>query len=268
MAKASYMKSYTIGSVTKYTSIDFKGSEKFCHEGVVKVIDKLSRSEDETPNNTQGEAATNIALFSNNGETESPVSAHSQASPCPPCATPAPQPPIYDVTLKDGEEIQIMEIGTFTVANIITGKCEKLVQYILVDCLKDEYRMNPTETTEGGWDACELRKKLNGEILDRFPDELRTEMVPFENGDLLRLPTREEIFGDKDGNRQFECMKRRGNRVASQGKNGPWEYYWLSSVANSTDFCTVTGNGIVSDSGASNVAGVRPRFQLRVRSES
>lgn len=125
--------------------------------------------------------------------------------------------------------------------------------------------MNPTDTTEGGWEATELRSKLNGEILARLPKDLRDRMVPFGNGDLLRLPTREEIFGDKNGNGQFECMELRRNRIAFQDKNGQWEWYWLSSVAYSTYFCNVYGDGDVDYNGASGVYGVRPLLQIKLR---
>jgi len=168
------------------------------------------------------------------------------------CITPAKCPPIYDVTLKDGEEIQVMELG------VRDGKR----QFILVDCLKKPYRMNPTDTTKGGYDACELRSKLNGEILARFPDELRAAMVPFENGDLLKLPSDEEIFGNEDGDGQFECMKDVRNRIAMCGKGGYITTYWLSAVAPSWTFGDANSSGAARDNGAA-VNGVRPRFQLR-----
>lgn len=36
--------------------------------------------------------------------------------------------------------------------------------------------------------------------------------------------------------------------------------WWLSAVANSTNFCNVNSNGNVNYNNASNVNGVRPRF--------
>jgi len=168
------------------------------------------------------------------------------------CLTPAKCPPIYDVTLKDGEEVQVMELGVQ----------DDKRQFILVDCLKKPYRMNPTDTTKGGYDACELRSKLNGEILDRFPDELRAAMVPFENGDLLKLPSEEEIFGDEDGDGQFECMKAVRNRIAMCGKGGYITAYWLSVVAASWAFYFVNGCGYALSHRAPGMLGVRPRFQI------
>lgn len=68
--------------------------------------------------------------------------------------------------------------------------------FCLVNCLAQEYPMNETNTNEGGYEASELRKKLNGKILDRFPSDLKALMVPFDNGDFLRIPTEKEIHGE------------------------------------------------------------------------
>ena len=49
--------------------------------------------------------------------------------------------------------------------------------------------MNKDNTNEGGYENSDLRKNLNGEILEQYPDKIRKRMVAFENGDLLRIPT-------------------------------------------------------------------------------
>lgn len=163
---------------------------------------------------------------------------------------------VFDFTLKDGEEVQAM----------VVKKEQGKALCILVDCLRKEYPMNDTHTTEGGWEGSKLRKVLNAEILERFPEEVRTAMVPFENGDLLRLPTEREIFGrtyyseEDDGVKQFEPMKDRRNRIAFQGKNGAWEYWWLSAVSGSTYFCRVGHVGYAGSLRAGHSYGVRPLF--------
>jgi len=163
---------------------------------------------------------------------------------------------VFDFTLKDGEEVQAMVV--------VKGQDKALC--ILVDCLKDEYPMNSNHRTEGGWEGSMLRKTLNSEILERFPDGVRNAMVAFSNGDYLRLPTEREIFGrtyyseEDDGVKQFEPMKDRRNRIAFQGKNGAWEFWWLSAVSNSTDFCLVHASGGASTDNAGYSRGVRPLF--------
>ena len=59
-------------------------------------------------------------------------------------------------------------------------------------------------------------------------------MIPFDNGDLLRIPTEYEIFGENeygeqepDWVEQFEYTKKRRGRIALAGLNGGLQYYWL-----------------------------------------
>jgi len=98
--------------------------------------------------------------------------------------------------------------------------------------------------------------------------------VPFDNGDMLRIPTEREIFGENkygeeepDTVRQFEAMKKRRNRIAFQGLNGDWEWYWLQnkvrSVRSATNACNVNDGGDAFASGASYSYGVRPLFKYR-----
>lgn len=145
--------------------------------------------------------------------------------------------------------------------------------FCAVDCLEQEYPMNRKPTNEGGYEACELRKTLNSEIVERFPAEIREIMVPFESGDLLRLPTEKEIFGankygedEPDTVTQWEPMKLRRNRIAFQGRNGAWEWYWLQNrlrdVASAAHFALVNYGGHANYSSASNSLGVRPAFKI------
>ena len=93
---------------------------------------------------------------------------------------------IIKIRLTDGVKVQA----------IAMQQEEDGMIFCLVDCLPSEYPMNSTRTNEGGYKESDLRKKLNGEILNLFPAELKAMMVPFENGDLLRLP----FDGTKDEN--------------------------------------------------------------------
>ena len=68
--------------------------------------------------------------------------------------------------------------------------------FCAIDCLKDEYPMNKNGSNEGGYKESDLRKWLNAEILDKFPQKIREHMQPMEYGDLLRIPTEQEIFGE------------------------------------------------------------------------
>ena len=165
-------------------------------------------------------------------------------------------------TLNDGEEVEALAVKQEQDGMI----------FCLVDCLRKEYSMNPTYSNCGGYKSCALRKALNTEILDRFPDEIREKMVAFEGGDLLRLPMECEIFDgniygvEEDGSvEQWEPMKKRQNRIAFQGKGtDTWEWYWLQDKydGSAADFANVDGNGFANYGTASSSHGVRPVFKI------
>lgn len=144
--------------------------------------------------------------------------------------------------------------------------------FCFVDCLAAEYRMNENNTNAGGWEESDLRKKLNGEILSCFPPKIGSKLVPFENGDYLRIPTEKEIFGENkygeaepDSVKQWKPMKQRRNRIAFQGLNGAWEWYWLQNPAanSAAGFATVDSGGIAGCGGASDAGGGRPVVKIR-----
>lgn len=170
---------------------------------------------------------------------------------------------IIKVKLTDGVKVQAMAMQ----------QEEDGMIFCLVDCLPGEYPMNSTRTNEGGYKESDLRKKLNGEILNLFPAELKAMMAPFENGDLLRLPTEKEIFGENYYGehespyvKQWKPMKKRRNRMAFDGsKDENLQRYWLMNNVreSATYFSLVPCYGIVSLNYASHPLGVRPAFKLR-----
>lgn len=116
-----------------------------------------------------------------------------------------------------------------------------------------------------------MRVTLNSEVLELYPDKLRKIMIPFENGDMLRIPTEKEIFGeningdDHEGEdiKQFECMKEQRNRIAFQGsKTNDWEWYWLQNVVANVSFAVCSRGGYASFGSASAAHGVRPLLRI------
>lgn len=168
---------------------------------------------------------------------------------------------IIHFSLNDGEQVE---------AKAMKQEVDGMI-FMLVDCLADEERMNDEDSNRGGFGSSDLRTKLNGEILDRFPSNIKDKMIAFASGDILRLPTEKEVFGvneygeeESDSIAQFEPMKERRNRIAFQGKNGSWEWYWLENKHNrsGTDFAFVNTNGIAYYDSASTSLGVRPAFKI------
>lgn len=176
---------------------------------------------------------------------------------------------VISFKLKDGEKVQAKAVK----------KTDEGMLFLTVDCLKDEYQMFKYKVgaMEINYFNSDLRHKLNGEILDRFPEEIRSRMVGMRIGntdafDLLRIPTEREIFGENPRGKeesdtvgQFKGMKNRRNRIAFQGsKNGTQEWYWLQNRVEDTasDFALVNSDGTAGGGGASSFDGVRPVFLL------
>ena len=169
-------------------------------------------------------------------------------------------------------EIQIgdrIEVGHYT------ATCQKLVGEGLALFLLDQYLDKPMQknTNAGGYDGSDLRKDLNtGKILDEFAP---LELVPFENGDLLRLPLYGEMFGhddwynsgavEPDNCEQWPLMKERANRIAER-KGENYEWGWLQNIrqGSASPFCHVYGYGGAYYCYASFSFGVRPAFLIKL----
>lgn len=174
---------------------------------------------------------------------------------------------IVSYTMEDGEEVEAI-----AVKEEFDKHGNLCMVFMLLDCLKEECRMNRDDTNDGGYEESHLRDQLATKYLEKFPAALRLNMVPFENGDLLRIPTEREIFGrniygEEEPNtvEQFKPMKKRRNRMAFDGLNGETQAYWLQNkrVRSATNFCLVNLDGGAASSVASYPFGVRPLYRIR-----
>lgn len=172
---------------------------------------------------------------------------------------------IIKFKLNDGEKVQAMAVK----------ETSKGMLFMLVDCLAKEYPMFTSleDMTEDyfTYENSDLRKALNSEIIARFPEKIRSRMVTLDNGDMLRIPTEREIFGENiygqeesDTVKRFKPMKKKRNRIAFQGKEGAWEWYWLMNrhKDSASNFALVSLDGRAHYSYASYPFGVRPVFLL------
>lgn len=164
--------------------------------------------------------------------------------------------------LTDGEKVQAMAVQQENDGML----------FCLVDCLADEYSMNDKNTNKGGYEGSDLRKKLNTEVMARFPADIKAMMVPFGNGDYLRLPTEKEISGENYYGeyespyvQQWKPMKQKRNRIAFQGKNGNWEWYWLQNKCRDSVNCfaEVSHLGYANYDRSSGSRSVRLVFKLK-----
>jgi len=175
-------------------------------------------------------------------------------------------------------ETNDIRIGDQIHVSHYTATCQEITSiaaiFLLDQYLDKPMAMNRKNTNKGGYEESDLRETLRSkEILDIFKD-IRDYMVPFDNGDLLRLPFAGELFGDKlpewcepDGHEQWPIMQNRRNRLALRCEDYEWGWINNKTKSSSTHFCAVSGNGTFTHWGASNVLGVRPVFQISMRNE-
>lgn len=185
-------------------------------------------------------------------------------------------------------DTELFELGDIISFTLTTGEKVKAkairetpngMLFITVDCLKDEQKMfeNPGRAEKVDYEHSDLRKKLNGEIFESFPEEIKGRMVGMRVGqtncfDMLRIPTEREIFGEnpygKDepvSVRRFYGMENRRERITFQGsETGTWEWYWLQNKVedSASAFARVGHAGYAGYTSASFSRGVRPVFLL------
>lgn len=166
-----------------------------------------------------------------------------------------------------------IQIGDRIHVGHYTATCQDITPkgaiFLLDQYLDKAYPMNRRNKNKGGYPESDLRKALQSdEVLGIFAG-IHDYMVPFDNGDLLRLPFAGEMFGDNlpdwvkpDGHEQWPLMKDAHNRAAS--RCGEPEWGWLANTVRdiSTYFCYVGLNGGAAAWSASGVIGVRPVFQI------
>ena len=188
-------------------------------------------------------------------------------------------------TMIETEQFELGDVISFTLTTGEKVKAKAVLEtpngmlFITVDCLRNEQKMfeNLGGAEKVDYEHSDLRKKLNGEIFESFPEEIKGRMVGMRVGqtncfDMLRIPTEREIFGDnpcgKDepvSVRRFYGMENRRERIAFQGsETGIWEWYWLQNkVEDSASlFAYVDGENNAECDDASMSIGVRPVFLL------
>ena len=171
-------------------------------------------------------------------------------------------------------ETSVIEVGDRIHVGHYTATCQEITPkgalFFLDQYLDRAYQMNRANTNNGGYPKSDLRKALQSDkVLNVFAD-IRDYMVPFDNGDLLRIPFAGEMFGDEvpqwiesDSNEQWPLMKDAHNRIAS--RCGDPEWGWLQNnvkASSSSGFCSVDDDGFAERWDASAVLGVRPVFLI------
>ena len=170
---------------------------------------------------------------------------------------------IYTNTLEIGDRIKV-KLPEETHWATAYARKGTVTFFIFDNCLDEYLPMNSEDTTEGGYEASELRKYLI-ELSDQIPKKLKKRMVPDSNGDLLYLLSLREVCGcNENWNNvpgQLDFFKNRKNRVASSAED-EYAYWWLRDAVSASAFALVYGTGHAGYSGASASRGVRPAFAI------
>ena len=164
-----------------------------------------------------------------------------------------------------GDQIRVGRKYTATCQNI--SKAGAL--FLLDQYLDQDIPMNGENTNEGGYEKSDLRAWLQTEEALKPFKAYRERMAKFENGDILRIPTHAEIFGEEDAEEfgeipgeQWQRIKDRKSRIAF--RKGEWEWGWLQNKrkGSASHFALVGCVGAAYHSGASASLGVRPAFLI------
>ena len=171
---------------------------------------------------------------------------------------------IHDKELRVGDRIKV-KLPTETHWATAYKKSGSVVFFIFDDCLDELRPMNSTDTTEGGYEASEMRQFLKV-VSGQFPEKLKKKMVPDGSGDYLYLLTLREVCGCnekwEETSGQLDFFKDRKNRIATC-KEDEYANWWLRDVVSATYFARVDDGGVASGNGASNAGiGVRPAFGI------
>ena len=172
-------------------------------------------------------------------------------------------------------ELKDEQVLRMQVVDIDESEEPRRITFISKECLKERMPMNQEWTNKGGWEASDLRKRLNTEIIKLLPDELAAVIKEREirqqlnDGvhttlDKLWLPTERDMVGDEAYDsgcmeeKQFELYKDPLERVKKIPGETAACNYWESSpnVGNSAYFCYATASGTVYSYSASNSLGV------------
>ncbi len=188
------------------------------------------------------------------------------------------------ITLAAGDEVK-MELQTgekATMQVVEVSEDGKNVRFVSRDCLAEEMPMNRDWTNRGGWKESDLRKRLNSEVFDSLPEDLKAVIIPtirrqfvcdqiVECEDKLWIPSEYEIHGREiyarhvEGEEQFKLYEDRRNRMKKIGEDGgDTDWYWCDSphASYTTYFCYVNVNGYASNLDASTALGVPLCFTI------
>lgn len=191
-------------------------------------------------------------------------------------------------TTIETEQFELGDVISFTLTTGEDVKAKAVLEtpegmlFMTVDCLKDKKKMD-SRFDVSDYEDSYLRRILNTEILDTFPDGIKRRMVGMRIGntnefDRLRIPTEREIIGkhaysnrlELESVKQFYGMDNRRERIALADSG--ITKYWLANRTKYWFDDPVDGDGfyfeVIDTDGNADfqkciyLFGVRPVFLL------
>lgn len=169
-------------------------------------------------------------------------------------------------SLKVGDQIEDELLTGEKMVYEVAHITEDRMDFISRDTMAERFTWNENGRNTGGFKKSDLCKALNEKVWEQLPEELKAvicerECIQVVDGEeekfmlKLWLPSEYEVFGEewfsdaKEGE-QLEIFKDPRNRIKMGGHGGSRANWWLLSVrgGNSTNACTVSGNGYANGS--------------------
>lgn len=135
--------------------------------------------------------------------------------------------------------------------------------------IRENYKMNSTATTSGGWEGCELRIYIRGDgFYNKVPTSIQNHIVAVDKtysdytsgskvvkscSDTVWIPSSHEMYGDatyEDTGVDYTEFFR-SNSARIKYRNNAAGYWWLRSAVNDSVFRCVSNSGSNSNYGAS-----------------
>ena len=177
-----------------------------------------------------------------------------------------------EAKLDVGDEISfVLKNGTAIRALAVKKETDGML-FCFLNCLPERIAMSESGECDS-FEESDVRKYLCENVYQALPENIKESLVPFENGDFLRIPTEKEIFGknefgeeEPESATQWEPMNRVMNRVAGNSDDESTTWYWLKNKSKnySSGFAGAGTGGGASNLGASATSGVRPVFKIKI----
>lgn len=171
-----------------------------------------------------------------------------------------------------GDEISFLLKNGVVIRALAVKKELDGILFCSLNCLPEFISMSEFGECNS-YEESEVREYLCENFYPMLPESIKESLVPFENGDFLRIPTEKEIFGknelgeeEPESVTQWEPMKRVMNRVSGNSDDECTIWYWLKNKSKnfSSDFASASRGGAAGLNGASYALGVRPVFKIKI----